>query len=189
MTLRPTCPRALLLFGVFTLAAVAHAAPARDLPPSVTVRQQGDSFIVEATLDAPVPVAVAWDVVTDVDAMTAFVPALDESRILARNGERWRILQRGAIRIGPFAFAYTTERDVMLIPRTSIRQVQVRGTMPRLETLTTLSPENGATRLAYRIEVNPATPFPDFVTRFLLRREAEAQLDAIRREMLRRHAG
>ena len=154
----------------------------------VTVRQQGESFVVEATLAAPVPVAVAWDVVTDVDAMTAFVPALDESRILARNGERWQILQRGAIRVGPIAFAYTTVRDVTLIPRTSIRQVQVRGTMPRLESLTTLSPEVGATRLDYRIEVNPATPFPDFVTRFLLRREVEAQLDAIVREMVRRHA-
>jgi ribosome-associated toxin RatA of RatAB toxin-antitoxin module len=188
MTSRPPCPWALRLLGVFALAAVAHAASARDPLPSVTVRQQGESFVVEASLAAPVPVAVAWDVVTDVDAMTAFVPALDESRILARNGERWQILQRGAIRMGPIAFAYTTVRDVTLVPRTSIRQVQVRGTMPRLETLTTLSPEAGATRLDYRIEVNPATPFPDFVTRFLLRREVEAQLDAIVREMVRRHA-
>lgn len=188
MTSRPPFSRALRQFGVFALAAVAHAAYATDPLPSVTVRQQGESFVVEVTLAAPVPVAVAWDVVTDIDAMATFVPALDESRILTRNGERWQILQRGAIRLGPIAFAYTTVRDVTLIPRTSIRQVQVRGTMPRLETLTTLSPEGGATRLDYRIEVNPAAPFPDFATRFLLRRAVGAQLEAIVREMVRRHA-
>jgi len=182
---RRRAPRLLVVLG---LAWAAHASCAQD-PPPITVRQQGGTFVVEATLAVPVPIAVAWDVVTDVDAMAGFVPTLVESRILARDGDRWQIRQRGTIRFGPIAFAYTTERDVTLVPPTSIRQVQVRGTMPRLDSLTTLAAENGATRLAYRIEVNPATPFPDFVTRFLLRREAEAQFEAIRREMVRRHAG
>ena len=107
--------------------------------------------------------------------------------IVAREGTRWIIRQRGAIRFGPIAFAYASERDALLVPRESIRQVQSQGTMPRLETLTTLAADGGGTRLDYRVVVRPDAPFPDFVTRFLLRRETTAQLEAIRREMLRRH--
>lgn len=186
---RTTRRRCLRLLAALALAAAARMACGSELSPSVTVRQEGDTFVVEAQLVAPVPVDEAWDVVTDVGAMAGFVPAIEVSRVVAREGARLSILQRGAIRFGPIAFAYTSERDVLLVPRESIRQVQTRGTMPRLETLTTLEPDGGGTRLDYRVLVRPDAPFPDFVTRFLLRRETAAQLEAIRREMLRRHAG
>jgi ribosome-associated toxin RatA of RatAB toxin-antitoxin module len=179
---------ALRLLAALALASVAHAGPTGEPRPRVTVHQDGATFVVEATLAVPAPVAAAWDVVTDIDAMAGFVPAVDESRVLAREDRRWRILQRGAIRFGPIAFAWTSEREATLDRPTSIRQVQLYGTMPRLETRTTLSAEGDGTRLHYRVDVIPDAPFPDFVTRWLLRRETETQLDSIRDEIVRRSA-
>ncbi len=170
-------------------AAIAAATGAAE-PPRVEIdlRQAGRTFVVDATFTAPVPLAVAWDVLTDFEHMDAFVPNLADSRIVARDGNRLTILQHGVARFGPLAMRFESERLVTLAPPATIQSTQVRGSMEKLDSTTTFAPEGPDTRLTYHVEAIPGALYPDFVARRFLRHEIAEQFDAIVREMVRRHA-
>ena len=64
-------------FVTLTLnALLAAAAPASAIAVDtrVSVSRRGDVFLVDAVLVAPVTGREAWRVLTDFDAMSAFVP-------------------------------------------------------------------------------------------------------------------
>ena len=171
--------------------AVVPASGATQSPVTrvdIDLRQSGRTFVVDATFSAPVPPSVAWDVLTDFEHMDAFVPNLAESRIVARDGNRLTILQYGIARFGPLAFRFESERQVTLAPFTTIRSTQLRGTMDRLDSITTFASEGAGTRLTYHVEAIPGALFPDVVARRFLRHEVAEQFDAIVREMVRRHS-
>lgn len=171
--------------------AIASAACANGPPAGRTdieLRQIGRTFVVDATLKAPVAPTVAWDVLTDFERMDAFVPNLADSRIVARDGNRLTILQHGIARFGPFAMRFESERVVTLAPPTTIRSTQVRGSMEKLDSITTFVPDGAGTRLAYHVEAIPGALFPDYLARQFLRHEIAEQFDAIVREMVRRQA-
>ena len=154
----------------------------------VRVTQQGRTFVIDATLDAPVPPALAWEVLTDFDRMERFVPNLAESRITARDGNQLTILQYGIARFGPLAMRFESERVVTLAPPSSIHSMQTRGTLERLDSVTTFAPSPTGTRLEYRVEAIPGALYPDMITRRFIGHEIGEQFEAIVREMARRRA-
>jgi hypothetical protein len=173
------------------LASMALALPAfayERVPTVVEVQREGDTFRVDATLFAPVGQEVAWDVLTDFDRMAKFVPNLQTSRVVSRDGNRVVIHQRGVARFGPLAFGFSSERLIEMTPRFEIRSIQLRGNMRRLESLTRFSAEEGGTHLVYRVEVEPGALYPAALTERFLRDEVAEQFDAIVQEMLRRDA-
>jgi len=171
--------------------AVASAACANGPPAGRTdidLHQIGRTFVIDATLRAPVTPTVAWDVLTDFEHMDAFVPNLANSRIVSREGNRLTILQHGIARFGPLAIRFESERVVTLAPPSTIRSTQVRGSMEKLDSITTFVPDGTGTRLAYHVEAIPGALFPDYIARQFLRHEIAEQFDAIVREMVRRQA-
>ena len=183
-----TCRRALAAAAI-ALSALALAAEPPVPHVAIDVRQSGDIFVVDANFFAPVPPAVAWEVLTDFDRMETFVPNLVDSRIVMRDGNRLSILQHGVARFGLLSLRFESMRTVTLTPTSSIRSTQLRGTMNRLDSLTTFAPEGDGTRLRYHVEAIPGVPLPDVVTKGFLRHEIAEQFDAILREMARRHRG
>ena len=187
----PVPPRRWLRLACVAVIAAAPAALAAD-PPAVPVdidlRQAGRTFVVDATFRAPVPPSVAWDVLTDFERMDAFVPNLADSRIVAREGNRLTIQQHGVARFGPLAVRFESERLVTLVPPSTIRSTQVRGSMEMLDSITTFAPDGAGTKLTYHVEAIPGSLYPDFVARRFLRHEVAEQFDAIVREMIRRHS-
>lgn len=173
---------AALFVATLALAGPAAAAGKAD----VRVSQQGALFVIDATLEAPVPPALAWEVLTDFEQMDRYVPNLAESRVVRRDGNVVVILQHGIARFGPLSLRFESEREVVLDPPASIRSVQRRGTMEKLQSLTTFAPSPGGTRLDYHVEVIPGALFPDALTRRFLGHEIEEQFAAIVREMVRR---
>ena len=173
---------AVLLLG---LIASGPALAARSRV-AVDVRRDGETFRIDAALYAPVPVDLAWEVLTDFERMELFVPNVRDSRIIAREGDRLTIAQRGVARFGPLTFAFESERLVEMSPRSQIRSTQVKGNMRRLESLTRFTSADGGTQLSYRVEVEPGAFFPAALTERFLVHEIEEQFEAIVAEMLRR---
>ena len=167
------------------IALFASAACA-ETPVTIDVRRNGDAFEVDTTLFAPVPLDVAWEVLTDFENMEKFVPNVSASRILATDGNRLTIEQNGRARFGPLSFAFDSQRRVELTPRTQIRSTQLKGNMRRMESVTTFIPAEGGTRLRYQVEVVPGALFPAALTERFLEHEIEEQFGAIVREMERR---
>jgi len=173
---------------VLCIAMLASQGALADTPVAIDVRRDGDAFEVDATLFAPVPLDVAWDVLTDFESMEKFVPNVSASRIVAADGNRLTIEQRGRARFGVFSFAFDSVRRVELTPRTQIRSTQVKGNMRRMESLTTFTPAEGGTRLRYQVDVVPGALFPAALTERFMEHEIEEQFGAIVKEMVRRAA-
>lgn len=107
-----------LLIGAAALAGACHAR-AEVARADVRVVQHGRAFMFEATLDAPVPPALAWAVPTDVDRRSAFVPNLADSRVVARDSATLTIVQHGAATFGPLSYLFDSECVVTLLYPTS----------------------------------------------------------------------
>jgi len=69
----------------------------------VRIQRVGDRFLVELEFVAPVPLALAWAVLTDFARMRDFVPNLTSSEVLERNENLLRVVQKGVARYGPFS--------------------------------------------------------------------------------------
>jgi ribosome-associated toxin RatA of RatAB toxin-antitoxin module len=184
-----TCPGGILLAAALASAAMAFSAAADAPPPSsISILREGEAFVVNAWLLAPVTRREAWEVLTDFDRMSAFVPSLTESRVLRRAGHRLTILQKGIVRLGFLGFAFESLREVELEPEDVVRTRNIGGNLRRLDSLTRFSPAGGGTRVSYRVEIIPDFWIPGFIAEYLIRREIQDQFEAIVKEMLRRRA-
>jgi ribosome-associated toxin RatA of RatAB toxin-antitoxin module len=173
-------------FALVTCIVLFAATASADTHVAIDVTRNGDAFEVNATLFAPVPLDVAWDVLTDFESMEEFVPNVSASRIVATDGNRLTIEQQGRARFGLFSFGFDSVRRVELTPRTQIRSTQLKGNMRRMESVTTFTPADGGTRLRYQVDVVPGALFPAALTERFMEHEIEEQFGAIVKEMVRR---
>lgn len=158
------------------------------LDMQISVARRGEVLLLDAVFVAPVSQREAWVVLTDFDAMSRFVPNLDESRVAARNGERLRVEQRGVARWGPLTHSFTMVRDIQLAPIDEVRSQSVGGTMRQVQSLTRLAAVSGGTEVRHHIEFAIDTWMPDVLIEPFLRHEVKEQFEAVVAEMLRRRA-
>jgi carbon monoxide dehydrogenase subunit G len=137
---------------------------------------------------APVPVEVAWQVLTDFDHMARFIPNLERSAVMHRAGNRLRIEQQGKAYFGPFSMAFGSTRDVELMPMREVRARQVTGTAKSMESSMRFSAVPEGTRLDYRADIIPDIYLPPLFGPSTIRREMADQFSAILNEMRLRAA-
>lgn len=138
----------------------------------------------------PVPTSIAWDVLTDFDHMADFVPNLESSRIIARDGGSITFAQKGRVKFGIFSFGFESQRRVELRPREGLLLAQaLSGTAKHMASETHLAEEENGTRLDYRIEMIPGRWYPSTLGIAGMRHEVAEQFTAIAAEMVRRTEG
>lgn len=160
------------------------SAAAEDV--AVRIERLGDEFILEGAFHVAVAPAVAWAVLTDYEGMPAFVEDLRESRVVERDGERLRVVQRGVTRLGPFSFDYDVEREVTLEPGRALHSRALRGNVKKLDMHTFVDAEGGGTRIRFRAAMIPDFWVPPLVGARLIRTRFERQFDSLLKEMRRR---
>jgi carbon monoxide dehydrogenase subunit G len=171
---------AMLLFS-------GNASGAEDSPiRSVDVTYDGEAYVLNAIMFAPVAQAVAWDVLTDFDHMTQWVPNVSESKVIKREDTSVTVEQRGVARYGAASFPYTTERKIELKQPSAIKTVQLKGSLRRVESTIMLEPEGKGTRLVYHLEVVPSVLAAALMSKRFLEHEMGEQFGAIIGEMIRR---
>jgi ribosome-associated toxin RatA of RatAB toxin-antitoxin module len=169
------------------LFAASASATASDVTPSVTaaVEHKGDTYIVVATLHAPVPPEAAWAVLTDFDNMAKFMPSLKTSQIVERSEGKVLVRQTGTMELGTFKMPFESDRLIEPTPA-MILSKQVRGNMQRVESTCAFAAIPGGTRVDYRVEMVPKTWIPESIAGPMMRSEIERQFNAVLREILRR---
>lgn len=170
------------------LALVATCPAGAAVETQVRVARDGDLYLVDAVLIAPVTPAEAWDVLTDFDAMPRYVPNLDASRVTARMGNRLRVEQRGVARWGPLKQPFSMVRDVELEPIEEVRSRSVGGTLHRVRSVTRIAPVRGGTEIRHHLEFALDTWLPEFLIEPFLSHEVREQFESVVEEMLRRRA-
>jgi hypothetical protein len=186
-------PRAILsLAVVLPLAIVMASGTARaggHADPSVRAWRDGGAVLASAKAMIAVPAAVAWEVMTDYEHMTEFVPDLRESRVLnGRSTNRLRVLQKGSAKYGWFSRDWEIEREIDLAPPHEIRSRIIRGSAKRMTMRTRLVPTPRGVEVLYDVESVPAFWVPPLIGPLLMRAQVRRQLDVLADEMLRRHS-
>lgn len=179
-----------LLLATAAFSPAPAEGPAQP-PPSgiddIRVSRRGDLFRIEADLRTGAPPAIAWEVLTDFERMASFIPNLERSRIIARDGLQLRVEQQGRAWLGPFSLTFGSTREIELVPQQEIRARQLVGTARAMSSTMRLQADGGGTRLEYRAEV---TPDGGFLTALLgpaaIRHELAEQFAAILWEIARR---
>ena len=185
--LRSARVRAFLLRWLACAACLlAMASNASSQVRSVDVTREGDAYVVTVQVFAPVSRSIAWDVLTDFADMAKWVPNLKESVVVKPGDRQMTIEQQGTAKFGGVGFSYTSVREIVLDPQTTIRSTQVKGSMRRQESLMTLTPDGDGTRMQYRLEVVPSLLTSAAFSEDRLKQETQEQFTAIVGEMVKR---
>jgi hypothetical protein len=99
---------ALLRVAACALLLAGAGATCAQQEPRIDVRRDGPVFYVLASADIAAEPRVVWDTLTDYERLYEFLPGVEGSRVVARDGQRLTVEHRGAFRM----FLY--ERPVRL---------------------------------------------------------------------------
>lgn len=107
--------------------------------------------------------------------------------VLAQNGQRLTVQQKGESTVGLFPMEYESLRAIELKPYQSIRSRTLKGSLGSVEGVTRLLPEGqGVTLVVYSAQAQPDSSLAALVPSRYLREELKTQFQAMRAEMLRR---
>ncbi len=170
------------------LLFASQAAFGLDRKLDIAVQQVGDTFIVDAAIEVPVPVDLAWDVLTDFDHMTSILGNLTASKVLSRNGNLWRVRQEGVAKYGPFSYSFESVREIRLEPKTRIVSKSLSGTLAQTSSLAEIVPVNQGVQLKYHVEMQTGSMLARMFGLPFVRHEVEEQLQRMVKEMTARFA-
>jgi ribosome-associated toxin RatA of RatAB toxin-antitoxin module len=171
---------------VASLTAGGVDAAEASAPVTVEVEHNGDNYVATVVMIAPADRSIAWDVLSDFDHMTEFLPNLTSSRVLQRDGDRLLVQQSGRMEFGAVRMPWQSDREVQLTPQTVIHSRQLRGNMQRVESVARFSDVPGGTRVDYRVEMVPKLWMPESVAAPMMRDSMERQFSAMRDEIIKR---
>lgn len=170
------------------IPGICFGGPAElpELPaPAIQVDSRDGVVVLDLSYHVPVFPSEAWDVLTDFENMPAFIPNLESSRVLQRNGRIIQLEQKGKVRLGILPVHYESTRELEAIPHQSIRAHSLSGNT-RMESLMQLSLADGGTQISYHVTAEPDLPVPRSLVSAYISRMLESQFKAMGREMMRR---
>ena len=181
-------PALLLRSAVLPLAAllVAGAAAASERI-AVKVEKSGQRVTVDVVVQVDAPVAQAWSVFTDYEAMPTFLKNVTQSKVLKREGNSLVVEQAGAVRVAFMRFAFHAVRSVELAPMHEIRSGQVSGDFKEYASLTTFSlGEHGGARIHHHGSYVPKSWIPPLIGPAMIEAETRRQYEQFLAEIERR---
>ncbi len=181
----PKLLTALLLALLPGMCSGGTDAAAEPPVPVVQVENRDGIVVLDLRYRVPVSPAEAWDVLTDFENMPAFIPNLDSSRVLLRNGSLIHLEQKGRLRLGMLPIPYESTRQLETVPYRSIRAHSLSGNT-RMESLMLLTRDVEGTLISYHLTAEPDLPVPAGLVSSYISGMLESQFKAMGREMMRR---
>jgi ribosome-associated toxin RatA of RatAB toxin-antitoxin module len=165
------------------LAGVVAAAPAAEI--SVKATSSGEALEVQATAELSASLARAWEVLTDYDRFTEFVPDLHVSRIVSRKGNTAVVDQKGLVRFLFFSYPVEVRLAVTEVPRRRIESLAVAGNFREMRCAYDLEVNDGRIVLRYSGRLIPDFNVPPIFRTYVLRRSVEDTFRALVEEIER----
>ncbi|QJD94107.1 cyclase/dehydrase [Duganella dendranthematis] len=182
-----------LLLGV--TAPVMAQAPKLELPKlEVSVNRVDHDgqhmYEVDATGTVAAPLPKVWRILTGYDRMAEFVPDMESSKVLSRNGGEVIIEQFGVAR---FLFMSRTIHLIVRAveqPMSSIDISLISGDMKHYESRWELVPvpETGGTKIVYHGKLLPNFYVPSLLGSKMVRNDIERMMNAVLARLDRRDA-
>ena len=175
----PVASRLLLV----CVTGFAGAAPGAEV--AVHVTRNGDSFSVEASAEFEGTVTRTWQVLTDYGRLAQFVPDLQVSRVLSRQGNRAVVEQKGEARVLFFSYPIDVRLAITEHPNERIVSRAVAGNFREMRGAYSLEAGQGRIVLRYTGHLVPDFFVPPFIGTLALRHNVETTFRALVNEIVR----
>jgi carbon monoxide dehydrogenase subunit G len=170
--------------------AAALSAPCRGEVPDVSIRtgRDGEFITVSASAVMKVDPQIAWTVLSDYDHLAKFIPDMKSSRVIARDGNRVRVEQKGDVGFFFYKEPVNVILEVHEDPPRHITARSIEGNVRALETRYDLDSSGPGVRLDYAGRFVPDFPIPPLIGMPLVSRLIERRFRAMIYEIQRRDA-
>lgn len=168
------------------LAAGARAFAAADVV--VDASRRGDAIEVVAYAELAVDAATAWRVLTDYDGYARFIPDLAVSRVVARDGPRSIVEQKGAARFLFFRYPLEVRLAVTETPQRTVQSHAVGGNVREMVGRYDIAPRAAGIRFDYTGRIVLAEDGPGLFDVIAVRLNIARQFEALVREIERQAA-
>lgn len=152
----------------------------------VTVDYRDGTYYGSLSVLSPAPPPIIMAVLTDFDHMAEFMPGLNSSRIVVRNGDQYQVAQQGKISFGPFSMPFESLRQIEVFDGKRIVSKSLAGSTRRMQSIMQVRALEHGSQIDYRIEIEPSNWIPSALGINFLQHELAEQFNALGREMLRR---
>ncbi len=152
----------------------------------ITIQNDGEQIIVDATFTVPVRPQLVWETLTDFNNIPKFISSVHSSKVIKRTDNILYVSQDSIIKVGILTFSFESLRQINLFPFWKIRERMIRGNMRKMEETTQLLLEGNHTRIAYHASIVPDMWVQKFIGQVFIEDEAREQFQEIIKEILRR---
>jgi carbon monoxide dehydrogenase subunit G len=177
-----------LPFSLALLLLVSASNGAPRTPDDIEVEVHKDGHLVRVQIDLVVDATrdETWDVLTDYDGMAAFVPTVESSVIVSRDGNNLEVAQKGKAARGPFSMRFANVRRVELTPKREIHSRIVSGDLAPGEVTTRIDSSGPLTRVTVTGVYSPHIWVPPVIGPALIASETKEQWQVLRKEIMHR---
>lgn len=180
--------RALSLAALLALPMAAAAAAARADDISIETQRLDAALqvVCSALLDAAPD--LAWQTLTDYDHLADFIPGMQRSRVLARDGALATVEQLGTARFLFISIPIEVTLATRERPPSEIEARMTKGNLKRLEGVYRIEPQAGGRVRVSWSGLIEAESLPPLIGELLMRSAIEDQFRGMVREIERRAA-
>jgi ribosome-associated toxin RatA of RatAB toxin-antitoxin module len=172
---------------LFLLALFAALPPARAADIAVHVTRSGDALQIDASAEFDGTIARAWQVLTDYGRFAEFIPDVQTSRVISREGNQVQVEQKGEARFLLVSFPMDVRLVITEYPYDRIDSHAVAGTFREMRSSYRLETGQGRVLLRYAGRMVPDFYIPPLIGTLVLRHNIETTFRALVDEIERRH--
>jgi len=153
---------------------------------AVHATRHGESFEFEAVSEFQADLEQAWEVLTDYDRFSDFIPGMETSHVVVRHAHNVVVDQRGEASLLFFTFPLRVRLVIEESPYHRIVAHAVEGNFREFRGAYDLEVRGRLVRLRYSGQCTPTFSIPPFISTILVRHIVEKRFSAMVDEILRR---
>ena len=142
-----------------------------------------------AEIKSPLPVQLLWDVLTDYENLSRFIPNLSTSELIQRQGQTVRLQQVGSQQLLGLRFSAQVQLELTEFRQDGLLQFRmVKGDFRRFEGSWQIRQRPGGSSLLYELTVQGCLGMPIGLIEERLRDDLSSNLNAVVQEAHRRNS-
>ena len=173
---------------MYRLLWLLLAFPSLCFPADLSLQavRHGDTFDVEAASEFEAEVTLAWEVLTDYDRLSDFIPGMHSSRTVSRSNHRVIVDQNGDAKLLFFSFPMHVRLEIEEFPYERIISHAIEGNFKEMSGEYILEARGRRLLLRYSGSLTPDFSIPPLIGTILVRKFVEKRFGAMVDEIVRR---
>jgi carbon monoxide dehydrogenase subunit G len=168
------------------LALLARSAAGATV--AISLASRADTIEIEGSAELNADAETAWRVLTDYERYVDFIPGLEESRVLARNGATVTVEETGDVKLWQLHMPLDVTFEITEMAPTGLVSRVVAGDLRALNSRYVLTPVGNGVRLEYTGKLGLGPALLGAIERLAVKENVGRRFQALADEIERRSA-